>query len=142
MNRVMVFGTFDILHPGHLYFFTRAKKYGDLYVVIARDSTVKEIKGYYPLNNESERKKNVENLRIAHKVMLGNLGDKFDVIEEVNPDVICIGYDQKSFVSQLPEELAKRRINCEVIRLGPYKPEKYKASKFKRSTKINTSSNK
>ncbi|HEY4500387.1 MAG TPA: adenylyltransferase/cytidyltransferase family protein, partial [Candidatus Paceibacterota bacterium] len=46
MKRVMVFGTFDILHPGHLYFLRAAKKLGDYLIVsLARDVNVRKIKG-------------------------------------------------------------------------------------------------
>ena len=46
MTKVMVFGTFDYLHEGHKDFFRQAKQYGDeLVVVVARDETVKQIKG-------------------------------------------------------------------------------------------------
>ena len=46
MKTVMAFGTFDLMHPGHEYFLRQAKKRGDyLIAVIARDSTVKKLKG-------------------------------------------------------------------------------------------------
>lgn len=42
---VMAFGTFDVFHPGHEYYLTQAKKYGDiLIVVVARDKTVEKVK--------------------------------------------------------------------------------------------------
>lgn len=41
--KVMVFGTFAVLHPGRLYFFNQAKKHGDkLIAVVARDVNVKK----------------------------------------------------------------------------------------------------
>ncbi|MBU0625913.1 adenylyltransferase/cytidyltransferase family protein [Patescibacteria group bacterium] len=44
-KKVMLFGTFDILHPGHEYVFSQAKNYGDcVMVVLARDVTVKKVK--------------------------------------------------------------------------------------------------
>ena len=42
--RVAVFGTFDLLHKGHRFVLDQAEERGDLFVVIARDSTVKTIK--------------------------------------------------------------------------------------------------
>ena len=45
MKKVMVFGTFDGLHEGHLDFFRQAREYGDyLIVAVARDVNVKKIK--------------------------------------------------------------------------------------------------
>ena len=41
MKKVMVFGTFDIIHPGHIHLLKEAKEYGDfLIAVIGRDATV------------------------------------------------------------------------------------------------------
>ena len=45
-KKIVIAGTFDILHPGHVYFLKEARKHGDsLVVVIARDETVKNLKG-------------------------------------------------------------------------------------------------
>ena len=56
MKKVMVFGAFDLLHPGHLRFFKDAKEYGDyLVVVVGRDSTILAIKEKPPKYDEKER---------------------------------------------------------------------------------------
>ena len=58
MKKVIVFGTFDIFHPGHEYFLKKSKRFGEeLTVVVARDKTVYEVKKRYSLNNEEEREK-------------------------------------------------------------------------------------
>ena len=44
MKKVLVFGTFDLLHKGHKFVFRTAKQFGQLYVVVARDTTVKKHK--------------------------------------------------------------------------------------------------
>lgn len=45
MKKVMTFGTFDVFHPGHLYYLREAKKLGNyLVTVVARDETVLNIK--------------------------------------------------------------------------------------------------
>ena len=42
-KKVMAFGSFDLLHPGHLDYIERAARLGDhLIVVIARDSSIRE----------------------------------------------------------------------------------------------------
>jgi len=42
---VMTFGTFDMFHPGHRYYLSEARKYGDiLIVVVALDATVERLK--------------------------------------------------------------------------------------------------
>ena len=132
MTNVMAFGSFDILHPGHLYFLKNAKRYGDkLIAVIARDSTIERIKGKKPKYNERERKEHIKELGIADKVLLGYEADPYEIIEEINPDVICLGYDQDSFSKGLKEELKKRGLKAKIFRLNAYKEHIYKSSKLK-----------
>jgi FAD synthetase len=131
MKKAVVFGTFDIFHPGHEYFLKQAKKHCDeLVVVIARDSTVKQVKGKLPVNNENKRLKLIKSLHYVNKAMLGSESeDKYCVIEQVMPDIICLGYDQKAFVENLQEELKKRGLKAGILRIDSYKPELYKSSK-------------
>ena len=68
----MVFGTFDILHKGHLDFFKQAKKYGDyLIVAVARDDTVKKVKGKLPCLNQKKRLSMVRNIAAVDKAVFG-----------------------------------------------------------------------
>ena len=132
MKKVMVFGTFDVIHPGHLYLFEQAKKYGDyLIVVVARDSTVKEVKQHKTMYGEQERLAAVQKTPFVDKAVLGNSGDKYKVIEHHKPDIICLGYDQKAFTDKLEEELKKRKITAKIVRLQSYKPDVYKSTKIK-----------
>ena len=131
MIKVMCAGTFDIIHPGHLYFLSEAKKYGDkLVVVVARDETSERMKGKKPLHNEKERLENIRSLEIVNEAVLGKQGNIFNIIEEIKPDVICLGYDQKVQKNELEEELRKRNIKCDVVRIGSYMPHLYKSSKI------------
>ena len=129
MKKVMCFGTFDILHPGHGYYLRQAKDLGDyLAVVVALDETVMEVKGRLPRHSQNERVNNLEKLGIADKVILGNRGDKLKVVEDEKPDVLCFGYDQKSFTENAREKLQQRDLKVEVVRLKAYHPDKYKSS--------------
>lgn len=129
MKKVIVFGTFDIIHAGHLDLFRQAREYGDfLIVVVARDLTVCEVKGREPQNNELIRFKNVEDLKIADKVRLGCLEDKYQSIAEEKPDIIALGYDQKTFVDKLAEVVDE---HVQIVRLAPYMPDIYKSSKLR-----------
>ncbi len=130
MKKVIAFGTFDKVHPGHINFLEQARKYGDLIVVIARDKNAELVKGRKPKYSEEERKKGVENLKLAKQVLLGALDDKYKVIEDVKPDIIALGYDQNSFTKNLEEELKKKNIKAKIVRLKPYKEDKYKSSKL------------
>lgn len=132
MKKVMTFGTFDILHPGHEYYLKEAKKHGDkLYVVIARDSTVRAVKGKFPQNSEIMRMAAVRDLPFVDEVILGNTGDKLAVIEQTKPDTICIGYDQNSFTKNLKEKLKERGLEPEIIQFEEgFNPDIYKSSKL------------
>lgn len=133
MKLVMCAGTFDTIHPGHLYYLSEAKKHGNkLVVVVARDETSEKIKGKKPVHDEKKRLENIRSLEIVNKAVLGKQGNIFNIIEEIKPDVICLGYDQKVQKNELEEELKKRNIKCDVIRIGSYMPHLYKSSKIER----------
>jgi FAD synthetase len=126
MKKVMIFGTFDMIHPGHINMIEQAKKYGDyLIVVIARDSTVEKVKGRLPRNSEQVRLQAMVNSHLADKVILGNIGDKFKVIADEQPDVIALGYDQKVIVDNLAEKVGDK---VKIVLLEAFKPEMYKTS--------------
>ncbi|MBD3164293.1 adenylyltransferase/cytidyltransferase family protein [Candidatus Woesearchaeota archaeon] len=132
MTKVMAFGSFDHLHPGHFYFLLEAKKYGDrLIVVLGRKETIKELKGKEPKYTEKERKQHLEITGIPDKILLGNKNDKYKIIEKIRPDIICLGYDQNSFTKGLERELKKRKLKPKIIRLKPYKEHIFKSSKLK-----------
>ena len=126
MKRVIAFGTFDIVHPGHVHFLKNARSYGDyLVVVIARDHTVCEVKKKEPKHNENERLEQIKNLGIADEVRLGCIDDKYLVLKEVKPDVIALGYDQSVFVENLEKSIPPE---TQIVRIGPYQPEVFKSS--------------
>lgn len=132
-KKVMVFGTFDIFHLGHRSFLRQAKENGDyLTVVVARDKTVKSVKKQDTKNKEQARLENVQKSMLADEVVLGSLGDKYEVIKKYKPDVICLGYDQKFFIKNLKSKLMDfGLVETEVVRLKSYKPEIYKSSKLR-----------
>ncbi|MFZ5364358.1 MAG: adenylyltransferase/cytidyltransferase family protein [Patescibacteria group bacterium] len=127
-KRAMVFGTFDVLHPGHLYFFREAKKRGDkLIVVVARDATVKKIKGHKPKLDEHARREIVSALKVISEAVLGDKFDWHKLILKYKPNVICLGYDQVT-PKNFEVELRSRGVAPKIIRLKSYKPKKYKSS--------------
>lgn len=54
-KKILVAGTFDLLHSGHVAFFMRAAEYGEVYVGIGSDASVMAFKGRQPINPEHER---------------------------------------------------------------------------------------
>jgi FAD synthetase len=132
MKRVLVFGTFDNLHPGHLDFFKQAKNHGDyLIAVVARDATVNQVKGHFPRQNENQRLEAVKNCGLVDEIRLGNLDNYYDIIKQINPNIIALGYDQTSFTSGLPEYIKKENLKIKIVRLRSYFPKIYKSSLIK-----------
>jgi FAD synthetase len=131
MKKVMVFGTFDILHPGHIDFIRQAKLHGDfLYICVARDENVMQIKGKAPLNNLSQRIKALKAKHIGDEVFAGDQTDFFKAIAEKKPDIICLGYDQSSF--GLREYLIKTASTIGLVTLKPFKEKMHKSSIIKK----------
>ncbi len=133
---VMAFGTFDILHAGHEHLLRQAKEYGDeVLVILARDDTVKSVKGEYPTNNEKNRLKNLRQTEWADHVLLGNYDDKYKVILKYKPQTIVLGYDQFIFTQRIEKTLIDANIDAKVVRLMPYHPQVYKSSLLKEQLK-------
>ncbi len=136
MVKVMAFGTFDILHPGHLSYLKQAKEFGDeLVVVVATDANVEKMKNRKPVNNQEHRKELVEAIGIVDKAIIGYDGDMFDIVAEENPDVLALGYDQKPGENKLKELLEEKEIFAEVKTMKPYRNDVYKSSKIKEKVK-------
>lgn len=70
MRKIIVNGTFDVLHSGHLALLNYAKSQGDFLVVaIDSDRRVQELKGTSrPINTQAERQELLENLRAVDEV--------------------------------------------------------------------------
>lgn len=134
MKIVLTCGTFDVLHLGHLHVFEKAKEYGDrLVVVVARDKTVRDVKGILPYHNEEERKRMLESVCIVDEVRLGSVDCPYAILEEIKPDIIAIGYDQLAFVDKLAKKITEFGLNTQIVRLPPLNEARYKSSKIKQS---------
>lgn len=136
MSKILLFGTFDILHPGHASLFKQARQTSaapsQIIVVIARDVTVKQIKKHLPVNSEKKRRENLLKTGWANKALLGGAGDRYEVIKKIKPDFICLGYDQKIFTGRLRQKIKQFGLNTKIVRLKSFHPQKYKSSKLKK----------
>lgn len=113
----MASGVFDILHTGHISYLEQAKALGDeLYVVVASDNTVRKNK-HEPITPERMRVRIVSALKPVDVAIIGNdSGDMFAILDEIRPDVIVLGFDQKFDENTLSEELKKRGFDIAVKR--------------------------
>jgi FAD synthetase len=116
----MATGVFDILHTGHLHYLSEAKRLGDeLIVVVATDATVRKRK-HEPITPERMRVELVGALKPVDKAVLGKEGDMFDIVAELHPDVIALGYDQQFDEEQLEKDLLARGLKVRLARMAKY----------------------
>ncbi|MAE68595.1 MAG: adenylyltransferase/cytidyltransferase family protein [Candidatus Peribacteraceae bacterium] len=121
--KVLTFGTFDHLHPGHLAFLKEASSNGELFISVARDANVKEIKGIAPDQSEGDRVLALKNAFPKANITLGDAQDYLKPVRDISPDLIVLGYDQK-----LPPGVSQEDLSCEIQRAAPFDPDIYKSS--------------
>ncbi|MDP6670736.1 MAG: FAD synthase [archaeon] len=135
MHTIIAFGTFDLLHEGHLFFLREASKLGkELVVVVARDSTVEEVKGKRPNHSEQERRSAVEKLSFVNRAVLGKeSGGRFEIVKEIGPDVIAMGYDQLPSDEEVLKGLEKAGVQAGIVRIPAFEEHKFKTSIIKKN---------
>ena len=117
--KVVATGTFDILHQGHIYYLTESKKLGDeLHVIVARDANVRHKPK--PVVPEHQRVFMVGALKTVDYAHLGNIGDLFKPIKEIDPDIITIGFNQFFDLDKLRDDLKKRGLRAKVVKIGAF----------------------
>lgn len=117
--RVVATGTFDILHPGHLFYLEESRKRGDeLFVIVARDANVKHKPR--PVIPEDQRLAMVAALKPVDHALLGDKTDMFLPIERIRPDVITIGFNQMFSEETLSRQLAERGLAPQIVRIGKF----------------------
>ena len=133
---VLASGVFDLIHLGHVRFLEEAKLSGGenawLVVVVARDSTVEKMKGKKPIVSEDQRRALVESLRVVDEAVLGCESlDIGEIIDQVKPDVIALGYDQADMDKQVRAYVASHHLRVQIVRIG-----KFRENSLDSSTKI------
>ncbi|OGH69671.1 MAG: hypothetical protein A3C90_04775 [Candidatus Magasanikbacteria bacterium RIFCSPHIGHO2_02_FULL_51_14] len=135
MKTVLVFGTFDFLHIGHISFLKKAKSLGDrLVVVITRDRIVKRLKGRPPIHSERERKTIIEHVDIVDSAVLGDATlSRYAVLKRLRPDILALGYDQIELKADILAFFHKHDMHMQMATIPPYNPDGRKSSKIKKA---------
>lgn len=121
-KRVLVAGTFDLIHAGHIFLINEAAKLGDVYVVVATDKNRELFSGERPIMPQEQRLEIIKNLKNVKNARLGRSdNDTLKTVEEINPDIILLGPDQKYSIEILKKGLREKDLNhIEVRRLEVY----------------------
>ncbi|MFB6096611.1 MAG: adenylyltransferase/cytidyltransferase family protein [Haloferacaceae archaeon] len=121
-RRVVAQGTFDILHPGHLHYLSEAAAMGEqLHVIVARRDNVTHKEK--PVLPDEQRRIMVEALEVVDHARVGHREDIFAPIEEIDPDLIVLGFDQHHDEAAIEAALAERGVDCRVVRASGREPD-------------------
>jgi len=94
---VITFGTFDLLHIGHINMLNACKKYGDKLIVgVSSDNLNYTKKNRYPIFKQEDRMEIIKNIECVDDVFLEeSLEMKEEYIRKYNADIFIIGDDWK-----------------------------------------------
>ncbi|HBB37712.1 MAG: Cytidylyltransferase [Candidatus Magasanikbacteria bacterium GW2011_GWD2_43_18] len=138
MKTVLLFGTFDFLHSGHMHTFEEAKKLGDTLIVsVARDKAVETIKAKFPLHSEEERLNLVRHIDIVDDAILGDEEQSvYSFFDKFIPDIIALGYDQDALKEDIETFIATHDYATTCVTLPVYKNGDMKSSRIKETLAI------
>lgn len=121
-KKAVIFGTFDLVHPGHLALFNYTRKLSkQLFIVLARDKNIDK----QTLFTEKQRLKNLQKLNLTEEVILGSLNNPLNFYQKIKPDLAILGYDQIKYVDLL------KTLPLEIKRAPKFYPELFKTQKIK-----------
>ncbi len=105
MKKVITYGTYDLLHQGHVNLLRRAKELGDYLIVgVTNDSFDRERGKLNVRNNVLERVDAVKATGFADKIIIEDyVGQKIDDILKYDVDIFAIGSDWKGKFDYLKE---------------------------------------
>jgi FAD synthetase len=122
-KRVLAAGKFDILHLGHIAYLEQARELagpdGELIVVIALDNTIERERGAPPVFPAEQRRRIVGSLIMVDKAVLGyDTDDHTKIVTDLKPDVIALGYDQRTNIEALEKLFKDKGIASKIVRLA------------------------
>lgn len=112
MKKVITYGTFDLLHQGHINLLRRAKALGDYLIVGVTNDSFDQDRGKLNVkNNVLERVEAVKATGYADQIIIEDyIGQKIDDIQKYDIDIFTVGSDWEGKFDYLKEF-------CEVVYL-------------------------
>ena len=99
--RVLVTGSFDLLHSGHVTFLQEASVFGDLYVGLGSDYSIEKYKNKKPVYPEAERLFMVKSLKCVKDAWINSGEGPLDFKKEIEGmDILVVNEDQHSEVKE------------------------------------------
>jgi cytidyltransferase-like protein len=96
-KKVLVTGSYDWFHSGHVRFFEETSQLGDLYVIVGHDENIKLLKGEgHPMYSQTQRRYMVGSIRYVKQVMISTGHGWMDAepeIEKIKPDIYAVNED-------------------------------------------------
>ena len=122
MTTVLAAGVFDLLHYGHIRYLEEAKKTGGPYtrlvVIVARDETVRRLKGTDPIIPEDQRRAVIEALKVVDEALLGFEDLDMDrVLQQIKPDIVVVGHDQEVIKAQVEKIKKARELDTKIVQI-------------------------
>ncbi|MDD2409541.1 MAG: glycerol-3-phosphate cytidylyltransferase [Bacilli bacterium] len=94
MKKVLTYGTFDILHYGHIRLLKRAKDLGDFLIVAISTDQFNELKGKKSYYSYENRKEMLEAIKYVDLVIPeNNWEQKISDVKDYNVDIVVMGSD-------------------------------------------------
>lgn len=130
-THALVFGAFDGLHEGHLRFLEDAHTKADqLSIALATDDAIRSLKRVHPHQSYKERSLSLRQTGVIHHIAPSEPYDDYQVIRNLQPDLIIFGHDQEGLKAHLLPWLKEHKIPIETITLAAHKPDEFKTSKL------------
>jgi FAD synthetase len=122
---VLAAGVFDLLHYGHIRYLEESKKLGGsgsrLVVIVARDETVKRLKGTDPIIPEDQRRAVIEALKVVDEALLGFEDMDLDrVIQQIKPDIVAVGHDQDAIKAHVEKIIKAREMDIKIVQIEQF----------------------
>ncbi|HEY4414834.1 MAG TPA: adenylyltransferase/cytidyltransferase family protein [Verrucomicrobiae bacterium] len=96
-KKIIVTGSFDWFHSGHVRFLEEAGLLGDLHVIVGHDANIRQLKGAgHPLLSQDERRYVVGSIKYVKHAMISSGDGWLDAepeIKKVKPDIYVVNED-------------------------------------------------